>query len=103
MTYDDIVRGLRDSTRELHDEGRLVRAGLKTEQDTAAIVERYAWLYSHEALDVVGEPADEAGRRVRPAALQGLVERRGAAPRRPRPSRSPPPAPRPPPLRRPPA
>src|SRR2546430_12600594 len=96
MTYDDIVRGLRDSTRELHDEGRLVRAGLKTEQDTAAIVERYAWLYSHEALDVVGEPADEAGRRVRAAVLQGLVDRRGGGPGHARPPlvprRPPPPA-----------
>jgi hypothetical protein len=79
MTYDEIVRGLRESTYELHNEGRRVRAGLKTEQDTASIIERYAWLYSDEALDVVGEPADEAGRRVRAALLQGIVERRTAA------------------------
>ncbi len=79
MTYDDIVQGLRDSTHELQNEGRLVRAGLKTEQDTASIVDRYAWLYSPEALDVVAEPADEAARRVRAALLQGMIEHRTAA------------------------
>ena len=78
MTYDQIVQGLRDSTYELQNEGRLVRAGLKTEQDTASIVERYAWLYSDEALDAVGEPAGEEGRHVRSALLQGIVERRTA-------------------------
>jgi len=79
MTYDQIVQGLRDSRSELENEGRLVWAGLKTEQDTASIVERYAWLYSDEALDAVGEPADEEGRRVRRALLAGIVERRTAA------------------------
>jgi hypothetical protein len=78
MTYDQIVQGLRDSTYELQNEGRLVRAGLKTEQDTASIVERYAWLYSDEALAAVGEPAGEEARRVRDALLQGIVERRTA-------------------------
>jgi hypothetical protein len=81
MTYDQIVRGLRDSSSELQNEGRLVRAGLKTEQDTASIVERYAWLYTEETLDVVGEPIpadDEERRRVRSAVLQGIVERRTA-------------------------
>lgn len=78
MTYDEIVRGLRDSTYELQNEGRLVRAGLKTEQDTAAIVERYAWLYSSEALAVVDDPAGEAERRVRAAIMQGIIERRTA-------------------------
>jgi hypothetical protein len=79
MTYDEIVQGLRDSTYELQNEGRLVRAGLKTEQDTAGIIERFAWLYSPEALDAVGDPADEAGRRVHAAILQGIIERRTAA------------------------
>lgn len=79
MTYDEIVQGLRDSTYELQNESRLVRAGLKTEQDTASIVERYAWLYSDEALDAVGEPTDEAGKRVRSALLQGILDRRTAA------------------------
>ncbi len=82
MTYDQIVQGLRDSTYELQNEGRLVRAGLKAEQDTASIVERYAWLYSEEALDVVaGHDAgrDEERKRVRAALLQGIVERRSAA------------------------
>jgi hypothetical protein len=79
MTYDRIVQGLRDSTCELQNEGRLVRAGLKTEQDTASIAERYAWLYSDEALDAVGEPVDEERKRVRAALLQGIVEHRTAA------------------------
>jgi hypothetical protein len=79
MTYDEIVQGLRDSNYELQNEGRLVRAGLKTEQDTVSIVERYAWLYSDEALDAVGEPADEERRRVRAAVQQGIVDRRTAA------------------------
>src|SRR5690348_11304693 len=79
MTYDEIVQGLRDSTYELQNEGRLVRAGLKTDQDTASIAERYAWLYSEEALDAVGEPTDEAGKRVRSALLQGILDRRTAA------------------------
>jgi hypothetical protein len=79
MTYDEVVRGLRDSTFELQNEGRLVRAGLKTEQDTASIIERYAWLYSDEALGVVGEPAGEEQKRVRSAILQGIIERRTAA------------------------
>src|SRR5215813_3493512 len=79
MTYDEIGQGLRDSTYELENEGRLVRAGLKTEQDTAGIIERYAWLYSEEALAVVGRPADEAQKRVRAAVLQGIVGRRTAS------------------------
>src|SRR5262252_8648727 len=79
MTYHEVVRGLRDSTYELQNEGRLVRAGLKTEQDTASIVERYAWLYSSEALAVVDDPASEAQRRVRAAIMQGIIERRTAA------------------------
>jgi hypothetical protein len=79
MTYDRIVQGLRDSTYELQNEGRLVWAGLKTEQDTASIIERYAWLYSDEALDAVGEPAGEERRRVRAALMDGIIERRTAA------------------------
>jgi hypothetical protein len=79
MTYDQIVQGLRDSNYELQNEGRLVRAGLKTAQDTASIVERYAWLYSDETLDAVGEPVSEERRRVRDAVLRGIIERRTAA------------------------
>ena len=78
MTYEEIVQGLRDSTYALENEGRLVRAGLKTEQDTASIVARYEWLYSESALAVVGNPADEAQKRVRAALLQGIVGRRTA-------------------------
>jgi hypothetical protein len=79
MTYDEIVQGLRDSSYELQNEGRLVRAGLKVDQDTASIAERYAWLYSDDALDAVGEPTTEEGERVRSALLQGILERRTAA------------------------
>jgi hypothetical protein len=79
MTYDQIVQGLRDSTYELQNEGRLVWAGLKTEQDTASIAERYAWLYSEETLEAVGEPVTAERRRVRDAVLLGIIERRTAA------------------------
>jgi hypothetical protein len=78
MTYDQIVQGLRDSAYELNNEGRLVRAGLKTEQDTASIVERYAWLFSDETLDAVGEPVNEERKRVRAALMEGIVTRRTA-------------------------
>ena len=79
MTYEEIVRGLRDSTYELENEGREVRAGLKAQQDTAAIIERYAWLYSEEAVAAVGPPVDEERKRVRGVILHGIVERRTAA------------------------
>src|SRR6516162_968325 len=79
VTYDDIVRGLRDSTYELQNEGRRVRAGLKEEQETAAIIERYAWLYSDEALAAVDASIGEEQERVRETVLQGIVERRTAA------------------------
>src|SRR5262249_61774065 len=98
MTYDEIVQGLRDSTYELENEGRLVRAGLKTEQDTTSIIERYAWLYSAEALAVVDRPADEAQRRGRGAPPPGPLGRRAPPPGDPFSPLSPPPTP--PPLRR---
>src|SRR5215467_2088947 len=79
MTYDEIVQGLRDSTYELENEGRLVRAGLKTKQDTASIVARYEWLYSENSLAVVDSPTGEVQKRVRAALLQGIVGRRTAA------------------------
>lgn len=87
MTFDEIVSGLRSSYLELENEGRLVNAGLKEEQQTAAIVERYAWLYSDAALTVAikaerdspeGTPR-EAARRVRSAIMQGIITRRTAA------------------------
>jgi hypothetical protein len=78
MTYDEVVRGLRNSQYELQNEGRMVSAGLKTEQDTARIGERYAWLYSEEALDAVGEPVDAESDRVRRALLTGIIEHRSA-------------------------
>src|SRR5215472_2862772 len=79
MTYDEIVQGLRDSTYELENEGRLVRAGLKTKQDTASIVARYEWLYSENSLAVVDSPTGEVQKRVRAALLQGIIGRRTAA------------------------
>ena len=87
MTYDEIVRGLRESYLEINTEGRLVRAGLKEEQHIAEIVERYAWLYSDEALDVaakaesVAQPGSEkeAAARVRVAVMQGIIDRRTAS------------------------
>jgi hypothetical protein len=79
VTYEEIVRGLRDSTFELQNEGRQVRAGLKAEQDTAAIIERYAWLYSEEALAALDAGAGEEHKRVRGTILWGIVERRTAA------------------------
>jgi hypothetical protein len=82
VTYEEIVRGLRDSSYELQNEGRQVRAGLKAEQDTAAIIERYAWLYSEEALAVVEAAAAVLGeeeKRVRATILTGIVERRTAS------------------------
>jgi len=86
MTPEEIVGGLRSSYRELENEGRLIRAGLKEEQHTAEIVERYAWLYSDAALAVATEaeqdaPAGdrESARRVRSAIMQGIINRRIAA------------------------
>jgi hypothetical protein len=87
MTYEEIVRGLRDSYLEINTEGRLVRAGLKEEQHIAEIVERYAWVYSDEALDVATRAAaeaapgqqKEAATRVRAAVMQGIIDRRTAA------------------------
>ncbi|HXM54879.1 MAG TPA: hypothetical protein VOB72_05775 [Candidatus Dormibacteraeota bacterium] len=80
MTYDQIVQGLRESAYELQNEGRLVWAGLKDEQDTASIVERYAWLYSDEALDAVAghQPESEERERVRRALMVGIADRRAA-------------------------
>jgi hypothetical protein len=87
VTYEEIVDGLRSSYREIENEGRLVSAGLKKEKQTAEIVERYAWLYSDEALKAATtveretpEGTDrEAARRVRSAIMQGIIGRRTAA------------------------
>ncbi len=86
MTYEEIVGGLRESTRELNSEGRLVRAGLKQELETAAIMDRYAWLYSDDSLAVVEQAVAAAGdererearKRVRAAVLGGIIEARTA-------------------------
>jgi hypothetical protein len=86
VTYDQLVEGLRASTYEMQREGMEVRAGLKQEQNLAEIVERYAWLFSDEALSVAidaeasATPDDrESRRRVRIAIVQGLIDRRTAA------------------------
>ena len=86
VTYEQVVRGLRESYQEINTEGRLVRAGLKEEQHIAEIVERYAWLYSDEALEVATNaeaaappgPQKEAAGRVRVAVMQGIIDRRTA-------------------------
>jgi hypothetical protein len=80
VTYEEIVKGLRESTYELENEGRQVRAGLKTDQNTAAIIERFAWLYPDDALTLVDGRAvsTPAAKRVRAALMNGMVERRTA-------------------------
>jgi hypothetical protein len=86
-TYDEIIVGLRSSFREIETEGMLVNAGLKEEQHTAQIVERYAWLYSDESLTVAKateretlDPiARESARRVRVGIMQGIINRSKAA------------------------
>lgn len=77
MTFDEVVQGLARANYELQTEGRLVRAGEKTELESAAIVERWAWLYGPEALAAAEGPG-EARLRVRHALQQGLIERRTA-------------------------
>lgn len=84
MRYQEILDGLRDSTRAVAGEGRLVRAGLKEEQDTAAIMARFAWLYSDDALAVLDAAEKGEGRsaevhkRARIAILTGIIECRTA-------------------------
>jgi hypothetical protein len=74
---------LRSAFREIETEGMLVNAGLKEEQKTAEIVERYAWLYSDESLavakaaerDTLDPIGRESARRVRFAIMQGVINR----------------------------
>ena len=83
---EDIVRGIRESTYEIQTESRLAYSGLKREQDTAGVLERYAWLYSVENVRraeeayraEVGPAKQERLRRVFHYLLGGYVERRTA-------------------------
>ena len=83
---EDIVTGIRESTYEIQTESRLAYSGLKREQDTAGILERYAWLYSVENVRraeeayraEVGPAKQERLRRVFHYLLEGYVERQTA-------------------------
>ena len=83
---EDIVRGIRESTYEIQTESRLAYSGLKREQDTAGVLERYAWLYSVENVRraeeayraEVGPAKQERLRRVFHYLLEGYVERQTA-------------------------
>ncbi|MGH7860810.1 MAG: hypothetical protein ACRENM_01850 [Candidatus Dormibacteraceae bacterium] len=77
MTFDEVVKGLRSANHELQTEGRLVRAGLKSESESAAIVERWARFFSDEALQAAEGPG-EPRKRVRHAIQQGMIDRRTA-------------------------
>jgi hypothetical protein len=87
LSLEDIVRGIKDSTYELDTESRLATVGLKDEQDLAAILEKYAWLYgpdtvrsAREAYEAESDPsARERARRVYYYVLDGYVGRQTAA------------------------
>src|ERR687894_2567128 len=52
---EDAVRGIKESTYEIQTESRLAYSGLKREQNIAGVLEKYAWLYSLEAVRRAGE------------------------------------------------
>ncbi len=87
ITTGDIIKGIQDSTYELLTESRLARVGLKDEQDTAAVLEKYAWLYSldtvrraREAYEAEADSGEkERLRRVYYYLMDGYVERQTAA------------------------
>jgi hypothetical protein len=87
IATEDIIKGIQDSTYELLTESRLARVGLKDQQDTAAVLEKYAWLYNldtvqraRQALEHEQDPAEkERLRRVYFYLLDGYVERQTAA------------------------
>ena len=54
-SIEDAVRGIEKSTYEIQTESRLVYSGLKREQNIAAILEKYAWLYNPETVRRVEE------------------------------------------------
>ena len=54
-SIEDAVRGIEKSTYEIQTESRLVYSGLKQEQNIAAVLEKYAWLYNPETVRRVEE------------------------------------------------
>ncbi|MDQ3327486.1 MAG: hypothetical protein M3506_03055 [Chloroflexota bacterium] len=86
VEIDKIIRGIRDSSYELDTESRLARVGLKDEQDSAGVLEKYAWLYNpetvHWARDAYEREADtrehERLRRAYYFLLDGYVSRQSA-------------------------
>jgi hypothetical protein len=58
---------------ERSEEARAVRVGEKETSDQAAIVARYADLFTREQLDELGDPQDERAYRLREACLGGIV------------------------------
>jgi hypothetical protein len=58
---------------ERSEEARAVRVGEKETSDQAAIVARYADLFTREQLDQFGDPEDERAYRLREACLGGIV------------------------------
>jgi hypothetical protein len=58
---------------ERSEEARAVRVGEKETSDQAAIVARYADLFTREQLDALGDPEDERAYRLREACLGGIV------------------------------
>ncbi|HEX5914074.1 MAG TPA: hypothetical protein VFY54_13165, partial [Rubrobacter sp.] len=54
-SIEDAVRGIEKSTYEIQTESRFVYSGLKREQNIAAVLEKYAWLYNPETVRRVEE------------------------------------------------
>ena len=54
-SIEDAVRGIEKSAYEIQTESRLFYSGLKREQNIAAVLEKYAWLYNPETVRRVEE------------------------------------------------
>lgn len=86
-SIDDILAGIEKSTYEMATESRLARVGLKEDQNIAAILEQYSWLYNLETVrtaHAAWQAADDAEgqerlRRIYYYLLDGYVERQTAA------------------------
>lgn len=82
----DVLAGIENSTYEMATESRLARVGLKEDQNIAAILDEYSWLYNLETVRAAGaawqqatEPEDqERLRRIYYYLLDGYVERQTA-------------------------
>ena len=73
-SIEDAVRGIEKSTYEIQTESRLVYSGLKQEQNIAAVLEKYAWLYNPETVRRVEETyRAETGSGEQRAAAPGLL------------------------------